>query len=520
MNDVFRDPAAGWAAALVIILPLLIIGIGEAEERLRQRDSALQRPVEIIRTWVLPLFAAWSLIRVLFDSSASNPITQLVASGLTVALGVAALAALAIIIGWIRDRPRDGGRSVPRLLLAFPRIILLITIGWILIAGVWNVDLSAALTALGVTSLVVSFALQDTLGGIASGFTLLADQPFQPGDWIRADDVEGRVIDTNWRSSRVQTRTGDLVVVPNGKLAGATITNFDQPTRLHRVEFPVQVAYVNSPTAAKEMLLAAAHSTPGVLTEPAPAAVVIAVDDPLMTYEVQMWVDDYAIVPRVKSDFGSLVWYHSHRHGVPLPSPAQDLYLWDGEKASLGDHRDRASILRGLRTSPLLDQLDDDELDELANAAVDARFAAGETILPSRSDDLVLVEHGKAQLSFELDPSRSVVVLDLTDGDLAATLDPATTKGQEIALVAETDCDVITLRSEIAAGVISRSPSLNTALDQIQGSRTRRVHRVLRRVERESTMALATGDDHDGQDELDHHDELGDEAHDDGGDES
>ena len=49
-------------------------------------------------------------------------------------------------------------------------------------------SIDAALTALGVTSLVISFALQDTLSGIASGFTLLADQPFSPGDWIIGDD--------------------------------------------------------------------------------------------------------------------------------------------------------------------------------------------------------------------------------------------------------------------------------------------------------------------------------------------
>ena len=107
------------------------------------------------------------------------------------------------------------------------------------------------------TSLVVSFALQDTLGGIASGFTLLADQPFQPGDWIKTGDLEGRVLDINWRSSRIQTRNGDLVVVPNGQLANATITNFDEPSRLHRVVVPVQVAYSNAPTRVNEMLLAA-----------------------------------------------------------------------------------------------------------------------------------------------------------------------------------------------------------------------------------------------------------------------
>jgi small-conductance mechanosensitive channel/CRP-like cAMP-binding protein len=482
MSEVFRDATAAWAAVLVIVLPLVIIGIGEVEERLRQRDSTLQRPLGIVRTWVLPLFALWALTRVLFELDDDNGLRQLIASALVVAIGAAALSAAEIFIGAIRDRPRDGRRSVPRLLLALPRLLLLLTIGWILIANVWNVDLSAALTALGVTSLVVSFALQDTLGGIASGFTLLADQPFQPGDWIRAGDVEGRVVDVNWRSSRIQTRDGDLVIVPNGQLATATITNFDEPARLHRVVVPVQVAFVNSPTDAKGMLLAAARSTPGVLQEPPPNAVVVQVDDPLMGYEVQMWIDDYTIAPRVKSDFGSLVWYHSHRRGVPLPSPAQDLFLWDGERTAAGDRRDHASLLRGLRSSALLDQLDDDELDQLAGAATPARFAAGETIVGQSEDALVVVESGQAQIVLSLGVER-VPVVELGPGEIAMSIDRTAVQGRELAVVAVTDCDVLQLDVGAAGGVISRSPALNTALEQVATSRQRRVVRAARRFE-------------------------------------
>ncbi len=50
MSEVFRDPEAGWAAVLIVLLPIIIIGTGEFEERLRQRDSILRPPVTIIRT--------------------------------------------------------------------------------------------------------------------------------------------------------------------------------------------------------------------------------------------------------------------------------------------------------------------------------------------------------------------------------------------------------------------------------------------------------------------------------------
>ena len=488
MTDVFRDPNAGWAALLVIVLPLIIIASGEIEERLRQRDSMLRRSVSILRGWVVPLLAAWALATVLFDPGAENPFIRIVESALVIALSASSLTALAVLIGRLRDRPRtEGRRSLPRLVLAMPRLIVLMVTVWMLIAGVWAVDLSGALTALGVTSLVVSFALQDTLGGLASGFTLLADQPFQPGDWISAGDVNGKVLDINWRSSRIMTRDGDLVVVPNGQLAKATITNYDEPSRLHRVVVSLQVAYSNAPTAAKEMLVAAARATPGVLEDPAPSARVVQIDDPLMGYEVHMWIDDFSLAPRVKSDFGSLVWYHSHRMGVPLPSPAQDLYLWDGDKVALQSRPDHASLLHGLRRAALLGQLTDDDLDQLAGAASREQFARDETIMDADGHHtLAVLERGRARLVLRIAGGSDVPVLDLDAGDVLGFLDtPSGEAAPGLAVIAVSDCDVLTLQPDIARSVIGRSPTLTAALEQVSTSRQRRAQRVVSRLAQE-----------------------------------
>ena len=64
------------------------------------------------------------------------------------------------------------------------------------------------------------------------------------------------------------TRDGDLVVVPNGQLAKATITNYDEPSRLHRVVVSLQVAYSNAPTAANSAgTTASRYCRPETLTE-------------------------------------------------------------------------------------------------------------------------------------------------------------------------------------------------------------------------------------------------------------
>ncbi len=46
-----------------------------------------------------------------------------------------------------------------------------------------------------------------------------------------------------------------------------------------------------------------------------------------------MWIEDYSLAPQVEADFGALVWYLSYRHDVPLPNPAQDVYVFDGAKS-------------------------------------------------------------------------------------------------------------------------------------------------------------------------------------------
>ena len=331
MIDSFEASNVLVASIVIVVLPALIIGVGELEERLRQRDSSFGPAVSTLRVWVVPLTAVWMLLRTLFEVESSNPIVRMFATALVLAVAAAALSAFGVLVSRVADRPRRSGqRAVPRLLLAVPRLGVILFTGWLLLAGVWGVNLSAALTALGVTSLVVSFALQDTLSGIASGFTLLADQPFSAGDWISSEEVEGRVIDVNWRSTRIEDRNGDLVVIPNGQLSKATIVNYDQPGRLHRVMVPVQIERSAPPTAAKAMLVEAARSTPGVVAEPAPFAWVTNIADPVVDYQAYMWIDDYTITPRVQADFASLVWYLSYRRGVPLPNPAQDLYLFDG----------------------------------------------------------------------------------------------------------------------------------------------------------------------------------------------
>ena len=482
MTSLLTSGETIWAALLIVLLPVLIIGAGELQERLRQRGSLLEKAVATVRNWVLPLAALWILVVLVFDMSDTAVLPRVIATALLLAASVAVLQVLRFFAAQVAERSKiPGTRSVPQLFMMVPRLVVLLVAAWLLFSTIWNVDLTGLFAALGVTSLVISLALQDTLSGLASGFLLLSDKPFQPGDWIEVNDIEGKVIDTNWRSSRVQDRNGDLIVIPNSTLAGATLVNFNQPARLHRVVVNLQVAYSNPPSNAVDMLLAAALATDGVLEDPEPKVLVVQIDDPLMGYDVQMWIDDYTIAPRVKGDFGALVWYQSHRMDVPLPSPAFDLYHHDPIQEAADATLTVEQLGKRIRRASIFSEVNDRDIADLAEAASPERFRRGETILPAGvvNREVYVLWSGRARIEIPDEPGASV---EISSGDVFGVVSRSRTKGSAQEVVAVSDCEVVRIDANTAGAVASRNPSLADELNQLLASRDRRLNPLVDRL--------------------------------------
>jgi small-conductance mechanosensitive channel len=145
---------------------------------------------------------------------------------LACALGLSRIAVAALTAYAARNpsvRPALGiGRGIVRIAVAvLTAITALESLG---------VPVAPLLTTLGIGSLAVALALQDTLANFFAGLHLLADRPVRPGDYIKLiEGAEGFVETIGWRSSRLRTTANNIVVVPNQKLSQAILTNFHLP---------------------------------------------------------------------------------------------------------------------------------------------------------------------------------------------------------------------------------------------------------------------------------------------------
>jgi len=118
--------------------------------------------------------------------------------------------------------------------------IILIAVGGMIFLDNLGISLTPLVTTLGVGSLAVAIALQDTLGNFFAGLYIKADRPVQRGHYVRLESgQEGYVDHIGWRSTRIRALQNNIVVVPNSKLAQqTTIVNFHLPQKAHGSTHP------------------------------------------------------------------------------------------------------------------------------------------------------------------------------------------------------------------------------------------------------------------------------------------
>ena len=81
-----------------------------------------------------------------------------------------------------------------------------------------GVDLASLVTTSAILTAVIAFAMQDTLGNVLAGLAIQLDNSVQVGDWVRVENLAGRVRDIRWRSTLLETRDWETVVIPNSML--------------------------------------------------------------------------------------------------------------------------------------------------------------------------------------------------------------------------------------------------------------------------------------------------------------
>jgi small-conductance mechanosensitive channel len=146
---------------------------------------------------------------------------------------------------------------------------IIYAMGILVVLQYYGISIAPILTALGVGGMAVALALQETLANIFSGLHLILSKQLRLGDYIRlSSGEEGRVTDITWRfTTIVPVGDGNMVVIPNQKIASSIITNYSMPRHDIVIKIPVGVAYDSDLQKVEDVTLDVARQVLTALNE-------------------------------------------------------------------------------------------------------------------------------------------------------------------------------------------------------------------------------------------------------------
>lgn len=464
-----------WSIVLIVCFPMLVIVLGELSYRMQRRNNPLAGTLLILRNLVLPVFVFMLFVQQVLKLPAQNELVKSIQTLFWLCVIHAALSLLNDVL--FEQAKGDTWRTrVPKLLIDLVRLFVVLLGGAIVLATVWNADLAGVVTALGVSSIVIGLALQDTLGSVMSGIALLFERPFSVGNWLRVGDLVGQVIDINWRSVRLKTFDHEMVVIPHKLISSDVIRNFSRPQPIHAERIRIGFSYNDPPNLAKHVLRTTALETEGIVDDPAPRIFTLSYDDFAVTYEVKFFIEDYGDLEEIRDRFMSRVWYAAQRNNLTIPFPIRTLYHFHGPTtAAQGTSKKLADSLQSVPAFVPLSQ--SDTLESFSESVSLQHFGAGEQVVRqgAANNALYIIISGQALMTTQDDNSEIHEVLRLKAGEFFGEMTLFSSDSSPTSITALEDLEVMLLPAPIVSQMIDRQPSFAREISQILDLRRRAV---------------------------------------------
>jgi small-conductance mechanosensitive channel/CRP-like cAMP-binding protein len=417
----------------------------------------------------LVLFAgAWAAGRALPEGTPASRVAAVLATlFLLASLGRSSvLLVLDVLLGRRMRRP-------------LPRIVRDLTQGvvWIVVVLVTlrdaGMEPGSLLTTSALLTAAIALSLQETLGNLVAGLAIQVQRPFDVDDWIQFDADKahiGRVIEINWRATKVVTLDDVEVVVPNATLAKAPIVNFTKPTAVSRRSIYLTVSADVPPHVVHATVLEALAGSFGVAREPPPSVVTNAFVDGNVEYWVRLFTDAFHKRDVVDGTARDRIFYALRRIGVtPASAPHRALTVQEVATAARAREVEELALReRALRSVDFLAVLPEEAQGRLAAASAVRLYVDGEPIVKQgqTSAEMFVVESGE-------------VAVEVNDAELAR-LGPGKFFG-EMALMtgeprnatvrARSPCRLLVIDAASMRAVLESAPDLAVHVSRIIAER-------------------------------------------------
>lgn len=189
----------------------------------------------------------------------------------------------------------------------------------------FGVDLTPVIAGLGISGVILGFALQETIASFFSGFIIAVKRPFEIGDYVSIGGTEGTVKTMDIMGVSLATGDNKLITMSNKNVWGSVIINSSALDK-RRIDMIVPVAYDTDLVKAKDVISSVILSYPEVLKDPEAKIEVHTLADSSINFIVRPWV--------ANADYWTVYWRFQKEivdafraNGIEIPYNKLDVTL-------------------------------------------------------------------------------------------------------------------------------------------------------------------------------------------------
>jgi small-conductance mechanosensitive channel/CRP-like cAMP-binding protein len=367
------------------------------------------------------------------------------------------------------------GIFFPRVRVRVPRILREIVGAGASVVVVFSLasraglNLSGIIATSAVLTAVVGLSLQDTLGNIMAGLALQMDHSVQVEDWIKVGDLTGKVTEVRWRSTRVETRNWETVIIPNSHLVRNQFVILGRrsgaPCQWRRWVY-FNVDFRASPTdviaTVTDTLTAAAIEN--VAQDPPPNCLVMELHDSYCRYAARYWLTDLVADDPTDSVVRTRIYYALKRAGIALSIPAHAVFLTEdtSERKASKVHADQDRRLAALKRVDFFDDLSEADRTRLAERLHYTPYAPGEIMTRQGAVGhwLYMIVEGDASVRVEAEGGLEREVARLGAGTFFGEMSLMTGAPRSATVVSLTEMECYRLDKAAFQEIIAGRPEL------------------------------------------------------------
>ncbi len=236
-----------------------------------------------------------------------------------------------VISTWVKRKARKKETEIDENLIKVSTKtsrVVFVVIGLLFILRVWDIELGPLLASLGIIGIAVAFGLQNTLGNIFGGVSLLMDRSIKVGDIVKIDEeTYGEVLDVGLRATRVRTWDNEVVIIPNGKLAGVNIRNYVLPNPIARITVPFSVAYGSNIDRVKKIVMNEVKKLDNLDKNHDPMVMFLEMGESSLNFKAFVWLKSYKERFATKEKLNCMIYNALNKNKIAIPFPQRDVWI-------------------------------------------------------------------------------------------------------------------------------------------------------------------------------------------------